>query len=50
MKGMYLTFMLNYRGDFKLSHLLTPKFKVKGIIAAHFDTRPDQGRKNLCNV
>lgn len=23
-------------------HLLTPRFMVKGIIAAHFDTRPDQ--------
>jgi purine nucleosidase len=31
-------------------HLLTPKFKVKGIIAAHFDTRPDQGKEKSMDM
>jgi purine nucleosidase len=31
-------------------HLLTPKFEVKGIIAAHFDSRPDQGREETMDM
>lgn len=31
-------------------HLLTPKFEIKGIIAAHFDTRPDQGKEETMDM